>query len=97
LNAVFVRGDAVGEVMFVGRGAGGAPTASAVVADLIDIAWNRRAGAHGRVGFVAMSTRPLRPMEETASPFYLLMQVADRPGVIEEYRAYLPVTQARRW
>src|SRR5207302_6513742 len=81
LNAVFVRGDAVGEVMFVGRGAGGGPTASAVVADLIDIAWNRRAGAHGRVGFVAMSTRPLRPMEETASPFYLLMQLADRPGV----------------
>ncbi|TMI90490.1 MAG: homoserine dehydrogenase [Bacillati bacterium ANGP1] len=87
LNAVFVRGDAVGEVMFVGRGAGGAPTASAVVADLIDIAWNRRAGAHGRVGFGAMSARALRPMEETASPFYLLMQVADRPGVFARIAA----------
>lgn len=87
LNAVFVRGDAVGEVMFVGRGAGGAPTASAVVADLIDIARNRRAGAHGRVGFRAMPRRPLRPMEETASPFYLLIQVTDRPGVFARIAA----------
>ncbi len=81
LNAVFVRGDFAGEVMTVGRGAGGEPTASAVVADLIDIARNRRTGAHGRVGWSALAPRPLRPMEETASPFYLLMQVADRPGV----------------
>jgi homoserine dehydrogenase len=81
LNAVFVRGDAVGEVMFVGRGAGGAPTASAVVADLIDVARNRRAGTHGRIGMSALRRDALRPMEETASPFYLLMQVTDRPGV----------------
>ncbi|HLW61302.1 MAG TPA: homoserine dehydrogenase [bacterium] len=87
LNAVFVRGDAVGEVMFVGRGAGGAPTASAVVADLIDIARNRRAAAHGRVGFRPMSPRPLRPMEETTSPYYLLMQVTDRPGVFARIAA----------
>jgi len=81
LNAVFVRGDAVGEVMFVGRGAGGGPTASAVVADLIDVARNRAAGTHGRIGMRALRRDPLRPMEETSSPFYLLMQVADRPGV----------------
>ena len=81
LNAVFVRGDAVGEVMFVGRGAGGAPTASAVVGDLIDIARNRRAGTHGRIGTSALRGDPLRSMEDTASPFYLLMQVTDRPGV----------------
>jgi homoserine dehydrogenase len=81
LNAVFVRGDAVGEVMFVGRGAGGAPTASAVVADLIDVARNRRSGAHGRIGTSALRREALRPMEETSSPFYLLMQVTDRPGV----------------
>src|SRR5207302_431270 len=81
LNAVFVRGDAVGEVMFVGRGAGGGPTASAVVADLIDVARNRRAGTHGRIGMSALRREPLRPMDETASPFYLLMQVTDRPGV----------------
>jgi homoserine dehydrogenase len=81
LNAVFVRGDAVGEVMFVGRGAGGAPTASAVVADLIDVARNRRAGTHGRMAMSALRGDALRPMEETASPFYLAMQVTDRPGV----------------
>jgi homoserine dehydrogenase len=87
LNAVFVRGDAVGEVMFVGRGAGGPPTASAVVADLIDIARNRRMGGHGRVGFGALAQRPLRPMEDSASPFYLLMQVTDRPGVFARIAA----------
>jgi homoserine dehydrogenase len=87
LNAVFVRGDAVGEVMFVGRGAGGPPTASAVVADLIDIARNRRMGGHGRIGFGALAQRPLRPMEDTASPFYLLMQVTDRPGVFARIAA----------
>ena len=87
LNAVFVRGDAVGEVMFVGRGAGGLPTASAVVADLIDVARNRRTGGHGRVGFGALEKRALRPMEDTASPFYLLMQVTDRPGVFARIAA----------
>jgi len=81
LNAVFIRGDFAGEVMTVGRGAGGEPTASAVVADLIDVARNQRAGAHGRVGWSALAPRPLRPMEETASSFYLVMQVTDRPGV----------------
>lgn len=80
-NAVFARGDAAGEVMIVGRGAGGLPTASAVVADLIDIARNQRAGVRGRVGWDALEARPLRPMEEVACPFYLLMQVTDRPGV----------------
>jgi homoserine dehydrogenase len=87
LNAVFVRGDAVGEVMFVGRGAGGSPTASAVVADLIDVARNRRAGAHGRIAFGALAQRELRAIEETSSPFYLLMQVTDRPGVFARIAA----------
>ncbi|HXX36907.1 MAG TPA: homoserine dehydrogenase [bacterium] len=81
LNALFVRGDFAGEVMTVGRGAGGEPTASAVVADLIDVARNRAAGAHGRVGWSAIAPRPIRPIEETASPFYLVMRVTDRPGV----------------
>jgi homoserine dehydrogenase len=81
LNAVFVTGDAVGEVMFVGPGAGGAPTASAVVADLIDVGRNRRAGAHGRINTRPFRQESLRPIEESASPFYLRMQVTDRPGV----------------
>jgi len=87
LNAVFVRGDFAGEVMTVGRGAGGEPTASAVVADLIDVARNHRAGAHGRVGWEASEPRPLRPIEDTASPVYLLMQVTDRPGVFARIAA----------
>jgi homoserine dehydrogenase len=86
-NAVFVRGDAAGEMMVVGRGAGGQPTASAVVADLIDVARNHRAGARGRVGWDALDARPLRPMEEVACPFYLLMQVTDRPGVFARIAA----------
>ncbi len=81
LNAVFVRGDQAGEVMIVGRGAGGGPTASAVVADLIDVARNHRRGLHGRVGWETLEPRPFRPMEEVETPFYLLMQVTDRPGV----------------
>ena len=87
LNAVFVRGDAAGEVMIVGRGAGGGTTASAVVADVVDVARNRRRGAHGRVGWEALEPRPLRPMEEVETPFYLLMQVTDRPGVFARIAA----------
>jgi homoserine dehydrogenase len=87
LNAVFVRGDAAGEVMIVGRGAGGDPTASAVVADLVDVARNRRRGGHGRVGWDALEPTPLRPMEEVETPFYLLMQVTDRPGVFARIAA----------
>jgi homoserine dehydrogenase len=70
-----------GQIALSGYGAGGDPTASAVVADLIDVARNRSAGAHGRVGWSALTQRPIRPIDETASPFYLLMQVTDRPGV----------------
>ena len=87
LNAVFVRGDAAGEVMIVGRGAGGDPTASAVVADLIDVARNHRRGGHGRVGWESLEPRPLRPMDEVETPFYLLMQVTDRPGVFARIAA----------
>ena len=87
LNAVFVRGDAAGEVMIVGRGAGGGPTASAVVADLVDVARNRLRGGHGRVAWETLEPRPLRPMEEVETPFYLLMQVTDRPGVFARIAA----------
>ena len=79
-NAVFVEGEAAGELMLYGRGAGGAPTASAVLGDLIDAARNLRAGAPApppRRG----STR-VRPMDELRSAFYLSLDVADRPGVL---------------
>ena len=63
-NAVFVEGDAVGSLMFYGRGAGGAPTASAVLGDVIDAAVNLRSGTHGSLG--ALEPATIRPIDETS-------------------------------
>lgn len=79
-NAVFVEGEAVGELMFYGRGAGGMPTASAVLGDLIDAAHNLRAGGSGRTAPLAIAT--IRPIDEISSQFYLDVTVDDRPGVL---------------
>lgn len=82
-NAVFVDGPNVGQLMFYGRGAGGEPTAVAVVGDLI------RAGrnvGHPREGFRFpwYAERRIRPMEATEAQYYLLLDVVDRPGVLAE-------------
>ncbi len=79
-NAVFIEGASCGELMLYGRGAGGAPTASAVLGDLIDAALNRRQGA-------AAPAPPrehprLLPLEDVRCPFYLSLEVADEPGVL---------------
>jgi len=79
-NAVFVEGDAVGQLMFYGRGAGGAPTASAVLGDLIDAAVNLSKGAHGSLGTFVKAT--IRPIDETSAEYLLGLDVADRPGVL---------------
>jgi homoserine dehydrogenase len=79
-NAVFVEGEAVGQLMFYGRGAGGAPTGSAVLGDLIDAAVNLRRGAHASVG--TLQRAKIRPIDEVRSEYYLNLQVADRPGVL---------------
>jgi homoserine dehydrogenase len=79
-NAVFVEGDAVGHLMFYGRGAGGRPTASAVLGDLIDAAVNLRHDTHGPTGTFARTR--IRPMDETTAEYYLPLEVADRPGVL---------------
>lgn len=79
-NAVFVEGDAVGSLMFYGRGAGGWPTASAVFGDLIDAAVNLRKGAHGDLG--TFSRPKIRPIDETYAQYLLTLDVADRPGVL---------------
>ncbi len=79
-NAVFIEGEASGELMLYGRGAGGAPTASAVLGDVIDAARNLRAGAPApapRRGAVVV-----RPMAELRSAFYLSLEVFDEPGVL---------------
>lgn len=79
-NAVFIRGDAVGETMFYGRGAGELPTASAVVGDVIDAARNIGRGASGRILCTCFEERPIQPMSETKSPYFIRLLVQDQPG-----------------
>jgi homoserine dehydrogenase len=80
-NALFIEADAVGQLMFYGRGAGGEPTASAVLGDVIDAAKNLASGARGAtVG--ALARKPIRPIDEVESQFYLQLEVADQPGVL---------------
>ena len=82
-NGVFVEGPNVGELMFYGRGAGGEPTATAVVGDLVTVARNLLAGARG-VGCTCFLERIIRPMSEMEGQYYILLRVEDRPGVLAE-------------
>jgi homoserine dehydrogenase len=82
-NAVFVEGDAVGELMFYGRGAGGDPTATAVIGDLVSVARNLLAEARG-VGCTCFHERTIRPMDEMTGQYYILLRVEDRPGVLAD-------------
>jgi len=79
-NAIFVEGAAVGDLMFYGRGAGGSPTASAVLGDVIDAALNRTRGSHATVG--ALAKARIRPIDEIESAYYINLDVFDRPGVL---------------
>jgi homoserine dehydrogenase len=79
-NAVFVEGAVSGELMLYGRGAGGGPTASAMLGDLVDASRNLRAGAPAPAPKRISTT--IRPQSEMRSAFYLSMDVADRPGVL---------------
>lgn len=79
-NAVFIEGDAVGSLMFYGRGAGGNPTASAVLGDVIDAAVNLVKGTHGTIGQFAKAV--IRPIDETTAEYLLSLEVADKPGVL---------------
>ncbi len=79
-NAVFVEGDAVGSLMFYGRGAGGFPTASAVLGDVIDAAVNLRKGTHGTIGTFARV--PVMAIDETSSQYLIGLDVEDKPGVL---------------
>jgi len=81
LNGIFVSGDAVGETMFYGRGAGSLPTASSVVGDLIQAALARQSGG-ATLGCTCYEERPLLPMSGVTSRYYLRLIVADQPGVL---------------
>ena len=84
-NAVFVEGMAAGELMFYGRGAGGRPTASAALGDVIDAAANLRQGTSA--GVPGLASVRIRPMDEVRSQYYLSLDVADLPGVLEQVAA----------
>jgi len=82
-NAVFVEADAAGQVMFYGRGAGGAPTASAVLGDLVAVCRHRVSGGRGP-GESAYAQLAVRPMGETVTRYHVSLDVADRPGVLAQ-------------
>ncbi|HAS09673.1 MAG TPA: homoserine dehydrogenase [Acidimicrobiaceae bacterium] len=79
-NAIFVEGVAVGDLMFYGRGAGGGPTASAVLGDLIDAAGNLRKRTHASI--TASEPAHIVPIEQLRSEYYLNLDLHDRPGAL---------------
>jgi homoserine dehydrogenase len=80
-NAVFVQADAAGQLMFYGQGAGGAPTASAVLGDLVAVCRNRLTGALG-AGDSSYAKLRIRPMGETTTRYHVSLDVADKAGVL---------------
>ncbi len=92
-NAVFVRGDAVQDAMFFGRGAGEMPTASAVMGDVFDIMRNMLSNCCGRIGCTCYKNLPVKKMEDTYQSYFLRMQVEDRCGVLSEMTAVFAAHQ----
>ncbi|MBS4969759.1 MAG: homoserine dehydrogenase, partial [Lachnospiraceae bacterium] len=86
-NAVFVRGDAVQDTMFYGRGAGELPTASAVVGDVFDCVRNILADCCGRIGCTCYKDLPIRKISQIKSKYFVRMEVEDRPGVLASVTA----------
>jgi homoserine dehydrogenase len=89
MNAVLVKGDAVGPTLYYGPGAGAEPTASAVIADLVDVTRMHTADPEHRVPHLAfqpdqLSDTPFLPMGEVVTSYYLRMRVLDRPGVLAD-------------
>ena len=80
-NAVFVEAEAAGRLMFYGAGAGGQPTASAVLGDIVAVARNRRAGLRGP-DLATYAELPVIPMGDALTRYYVSLDVADRPGVL---------------
>ena len=89
MNAVLVKGDAVGPTLYYGAGAGAEPTASAVVADLVDVTRLHTADPHHRVPHLAfqpdqLSDTPILSMEDVRTAYYLRLRAFDRPGVLAD-------------
>jgi homoserine dehydrogenase len=81
-NAIFIEGENVGELMFLGRGAGGAPTASAVVSDIVEIARNMVTGGRSPLSAGYARKADLRPPHEAPVRYYVVLNVVDQPGVL---------------
>ena len=89
MNAVLVRGDAVGQTLYYGKGAGEEPTASSVVADLVDVTRLLTADPESRVPHLAfqpdaMDDTPILPIDDVVTSYYLRFSVADQPGVLAD-------------
>ncbi|MFM2185867.1 MAG: hypothetical protein RIR43_439 [Pseudomonadota bacterium] len=94
MNAVVVQGDAVGTTLYYGKGAGSEPTASAVIADLVDITRLHTADHGHRVPYLAfqpgeLADTPVLPMEQVVTSFYLRLVVADQAGVLAQITSLL--------
>jgi homoserine dehydrogenase len=94
MNAVVVQGDAVGSTLYYGKGAGSEPTASAVIADLVDVTRLHTADPQNRVPHLAfqpdaMSPLPILPMDEVVTSYYLRLRVADQAGVLAKVTGIL--------
>jgi homoserine dehydrogenase len=89
MNAVLVKGDAVGATLYYGKGAGAEPTASAVIADLVDVTRLHTADPEHRVPHLAfrhdaVADIPVLPMAEVQTSYYLRLRVEDKPGVLAD-------------
>jgi homoserine dehydrogenase len=89
MNAVLVQGDAVGSTLYYGKGAGAEPTASSVIADLVDITRMHTADPEHRVPHLAFQPdavvdTPILPLSETETSYYLRLAVSDQPGVLAD-------------
>ncbi len=98
MNAVLVKGDAVGPTLYYGAGAGSEPTASAVVADLVDVTRLHTADPHHRVPHLAfqpdqLANTPILPMDEVRTAYYLRLRAFDRPGVLADITRILADSQ----
>lgn len=81
-NAVYVYGEAVGETMFYGAGAGELPTATSIVSDLVAVVKNLKLGVNGMQGSLAYKEKKLKTDDQISSKYFLLLKVADRAGVL---------------
>jgi len=87
-NAIFIKGNPIGEAMFFGHGAGQLPTASAVVGDVIDVARNIVNGCTGRVSCTCYNNEKVLPKEEVVSKYFIRLVVDNKPGVLAEIAGF---------